>query len=451
MQETGVTNPVLIHDLSSLSESERDLLLRRTEDDLSFFLEKVDPIINAVQHEGDDALARFAREYDKADVSVDSLAATEKDFALAFDALDPEFIEVLEYAADNIKRYHQAQMPQELWMKEIRPGVLVGERTMAIDSVACYSPRGKGCFPSVTLMTAIPAVVAGVARPVILTPPTPDGAVDPATLVAARLAGVDEVYKAGGAQAVAAAAFGTKTIPACRKFEGPGSPWVAAAKQRLAGRIDPGLPAGPSEVIVLADPTANPAIAALDLIIEAEHGSDGSAFLVTWSRELAEQAHATIPTYLSEISEQRRRYAVDVLSSDSGGIVLATSAEEAYTFVNDYAPEHLQILSKSPHDHLAHIRNAAEILLGENLPGCIANYMMGPNCVLPTSGAAHTRSPLGVRDFLKSSSIGHMTRGGYDEMAPLTHRFASYEGFDAHANAVSSLRDAAFESIKSSV
>lgn len=329
-------------------------------------------------------------------------------------------------------------------MKEIRPGVVVGERSTPIDSVACYSPRGKGSFPSVTLMSAIPAVVAGVRRPIILTPPGPDGSIDAATLVAARIAGISRVYKAGGAQAVAAAAFGTRTIPRCHKIEGPGSPWLVAAKRKLAGWIDPGLPAGPSEVIVLADECANARIAALDLIIESEHGADSSAFLVTWSRDIADAVRAAIPGYWKKMSKQRAEYSAAVLSSDSGGIVLTETRTQAYDFINDYAPEHLQILSKTPFEHLHHIRNAAEILLGEYAPGSIANYMMGPNCVLPTSGAAHTHSPLGVHNFLKSSSLGHLTETGYREMAPKTHRFATYEGFDAHANAVSSLRDDAF-------
>lgn len=431
---------VAFHELAGMSAQQRELLLARTEDDLSEFMEKVAPIIEAVRIEGDEAIARFAREFDHADVTADRLAATEENFDAAFKKLDPEFIETLEYAADNIRRFHQDQMPQEMWMKEIRPGVLVGERTRAIDSAALYSPRGKGSFPSVTLMTAIPAVVAGVSMPIILTPPGADGEVDPATLVAARIAGVERVYKAGGAQAVAAAAYGTATIPRCRKLEGPGSPWFVAAKRLLVGKIDSRLPAGPSESIVLADESANPKLAAMDLIIESEHGPDGSAFLVTWSRQVAEQAIAAIPEYWKKMGEQRVEFSSTVLCGNSGGVVLTRTPEEAYAFINDYAPEHLEVISKTPFEHLDYIRNAAEILLGEYAAGSIANYMMGPNCVLPTSGAAHTHSPLGVHDFLKCSSVGHMTRKGYDQMAAHTHRFATYEGFDAHANAVSSLR-----------
>lgn len=441
-----MTRPVAFYQLDKLSDTERSQLLKRAEDDLTDFLDKVDPIIEAVRVEGDEALARFAREFESVPLQADAIAATKADFDRAFDELDPEMISVLEYSADNIRRFHQQQMPdEEQWMTEIRPGVSVGERFTPIDSVACYSPRGKGSFPSVTLMTAIPAVVAGVPEAIVVTPAAADGNVDPATLVAARLAGIEQVYKAGGAQAVAAVAFGTETVPACRKIIGPGSPWFVAGRHRLQHLLDTGLSAGPSEVIVMADETANASLAALDVIIESEHGADSSAFLVTWSEQIAKRAAEKIPGYWGHMSARQVEHSSAVLCGPRGGIILAPDAQSAYDFINDYAPEHLQILSKHPHEHLSHIRNAAEILLGEYAAGSIANYMMGPNCVLPTSGAALTHSPLGVHDFLKSCSIGHVTRSGYEEMAPKTHRFATYEGFDAHANAVSDLRDKAFE------
>ncbi len=432
---------VAIHRLADLSEAQRTVLLQRREDDLEPFIEGVKPLIAAVRDEGDEALARFAKQFDHADISAAEIAATKQEMDKAFDAIDKSVVEVLEYSADNIRRFHETQLPEPMSMIEIQPGVLVGERAMPIDSVACYSPRGKGSFPSVTLMSAIPAVVAGVPQPIILTPAGADGNVDPATLVAARLAGVDQVFKAGAALAVAAAAFGTASIPRCRKIVGPGSPWLSAAKRELAGVIDPGLPAGPSETIVLADPSANGLIAALDVIIESEHGNDSSAFLITWDEQLAREAAAAIPAYWGTMSEKLAGYSSHVMSSDSGGIILAPDARAAYDFINDYAPEHLQILSSEPFEHLSHIRNASEILLGEHAPGSMANYMMGPNCVLPTAGGAHTRSPLGVRDFMRTASIGHVTASGYRDMAPRVQKFASYEGFDAHANAVSRLRD----------
>lgn len=444
---TARTYPdIAIHRLGDLSESERETLLMRAEDDLEPFMEQVKPIIAAVSKDGDKALAHFAQKFDQSSVSADAIAATRAEIDAAFDAVGAEMVDTLGYAADNIRRFHEQQLPTPEWSTEIRPGVRVGERYTPIDSVACYSPRGKGSFPSVTLMTAIPASVAGVPEPIILTPAGQDGSVDPATLVAARLAGVERVFKAGGAQAVAAAAFGTATVPRCRKIVGPGSPWLAAAKRVLANRIDPGLPAGPSETILMADPSANPRVVALDLLIESEHGNDSSSFLVTWSEDLAQAVAAVVPGYWDSMSETLAGYSSFVLSGNSGGIVLAGSKEAAYDFINDYAPEHLQILSKTPYEHLPHIRNASEILLGEHAAGSLANYMMGPNCVLPTSGAAHTHSPLGVHDFMKSASIGHVTQAGYDELAPRVHRFATYEGFDGHANAVSPMRTEAMRS-----
>ena len=431
---------VALHDLTNMSDDERSELLMRVEDDLAPFMEKVAPIINAVREEGDAAIVRFAKEFDGAEFDQSTIAASDQDFEDAYAALDDEFIEVLRYAADNIRRFHEQQVPETQWMMEIRPGAHVGERFTPIDSVACYSPRGKGSFPSVTLMSLIPAVVAGVPEIIALTPPGPDGKIDPATLVAADISGVRKVYKAGGAQAVAAAAYGTETIPRCVKIEGPGSPFLVAAKAMLSNRIDPGMPAGPSEAIVFADGTANAKIAALDTIIESEHGDDSSVFLVTTSREVAEAARAAIPEYWAEMGGERVGYSAAVLNSTSGGIVLCGTEQQAYNFINDYAPEHLQILSKDPHRHPEHIRNASEILMGEDTPGSIANYMMGPNCVLPTSGAAKTRSPLGVMNFMKACSIGELSREAFQEMGPKTHIFATYEGFDAHANAVSELR-----------
>lgn len=436
--------PVALHELDALDDVGRAALLLRAEDDLERFLDGARPLIDAVRRDGDAALARFAREFDGATgLQADAIAVTRHEIDAAFDALEPALIETMEYAADNIRRFHEAQRPPEMWMKEIRPGVLVGERATPIDSVACYSPRGKGSFPVVTLMTAIPATVAGVPDRLVLTPPGTDGCVDPATLVAARLSGVERVCKAGGAQAVAAAAFGTASVPRCHKIVGPGSPWLVAAKRLLAGRIDPGLPAGPSETIVLADASANPHIAALDLCIESEHGPDSGAFLVTWDRAIAEEVCRLVPGYWARMGDTLAGYSATVLSGQRGGVVLAADAQSAYDFINDYAPEHCQVLSTTPYEHLAHIRNASEILLGEHAAGSLANYLMGPNCVLPTSGAAHTHSPLGVLDFMKTCSVGHVTEAGYREMAPHTWRFARYEGFDGHANAVSTLRDQA--------
>jgi histidinol dehydrogenase len=427
-------------ELAKLSAGERAALMRRAESDLSGFEEKVRPIIEAVKNQGDEALARFAREFDKAKVDASAIAATPEDFARAEKTLAADVREAIGFAAESIRKFHEDQMPEEMWLHEIRPGAFAGERTRPIPSVACYIPRGKGSFPSAVLMTTTPARVAGVKDVIVITPPGPDGNIDDATLVAAKLAGVSQVYKAGGAQGIAAVAYGTKTIPRCAKVIGPGSPWVAAAKRLLSHVIDTGSPAGPSEVIVFADDTVDGRLAALDLLIESEHGPDSSAYLVTWSRKVAEDAMAALPCYWKEMGAQRVDFSLTVLSGKAGGIVLAHDAEDALAFVNEYAPEHVEVLSKDPFSYLGRIENAGEILLGEWSPTTLGNFVLGPNHVLPTSGWAKTASPLSVFDFLKRTSVAYVTEQGYPELARHAKVFAKYEGFDGHANAVSGLR-----------
>lgn len=436
-----MTRAIALHDLSQLAAPDRARLLVRSEEDLSTFVERVRPIIAAVRAEGDAALARFAVQFDQAPLRADAIRTPESDFDDAFHTVDPAVIRAIDYAAGNIRRFHEAQVPQEMWLKEMQPGVFAGERWTPIDSVACYVPRGKGSFPSVALMTAIPAVVAKVPRVIVLTPPGADGRCDPATLVAARIAGVAEVYRCGGAQAVAAAAYGTATVPRCVKIVGPGSPYLVAAKKLLADIIDPGLLAGPSESIVFADDTADGRLAALDLLVEAEHGPDSSCFLVTPSRRVAEAAIAAIPGFWAQMSATRVDYSAEVLCGQRGGIVLAPDLEAAYDFINDYAAEHLMIQSDAPFAHLHRIRHAGEILLGNRTSNTLANFVIGPNNVLPTNGAARTMSPLSVHDFGKRSTVAHVTSVGYRDLAGHAHTLASYEGFDGHANAVSATRD----------
>jgi histidinol dehydrogenase len=433
--------PTNFHRLAELTAAQRNTLLTRTETDLSTFTEKVKPIMKAVRDEGDTALARFARQFDKAPVEANAIAATEEDFSRAEKTLEATMHEAMAFAADSISRFHMAQMPEKQWMMEVRPGVFAGDRTTAITSVACYVPRGKGSFPSSVLMTAIPATVAGVKNICIITPPGPDGEIDDATLVAARLAGVRKVYKAGGAQGIAAVTYGTQTIAPVRKIVGPGSPWVAAAKRLVADLVDVGTPAGPSETIVMADATTSGRLAALDLLIETEHGPDSSGYLVTWDETVARDALAAFADFYKHMSPLRVEYAQTVLSSALGGVVLAQNEEDAIAFINAYAPEHLQILSKEPKRYLDRIHHAGEILLGEHAPSTLANFVVGPSHVLPTGGWAQTGSALSVHDFLKRTSIVDVTKQGYAALAPHAKIFADYEGFAAHGNAVSKLRD----------
>jgi histidinol dehydrogenase len=437
----GMTIGISFHRLAELSTAQRAGMLIRAESDLGPFIEKVRPIVEAVRSEGDAALARFARQFDKAPVDDDKIAATPADFALAQKVLGGDIRAAIAFAAGNIRVFHERQMAQPQWLEEIRPGVFAGEKTTPIPSVACYIPRGKGSFPSSVLMTCIPAAVAGVADICIITPPGPDGSIDAATLVAAAQSGVTKVYKAGGAQGIAAVAFGTLTIARYAKVVGPGSPWVGAAKRLVADRIDTGTPAGPSESIVFADATTNGRLAALDLLIEAEHGADSSAFLVTTSEDVAKAAEAAIPDYWKTMGPQRVEFTQAVFGSARGGILLARDTAEAMDFINDYAPEHLQILSKDPKAYLNLVKHAGEVLLGEHTPSTLANFVIGPSHVLPTGGWARTHSALSVHDFLKRTSLAQVMPAAYPELAKHARAFATYEGFDAHANAVSPLRD----------
>lgn len=432
---------VSFHDYARLGPEARAALIRRSETDLSGFIAKAAPIVEAVRVEGDGALYRFARELDRAEVKPGCLKASAAEFDAAFEAVEPEVIEAIGFGIDNIRRFHEEQKPEAMWLKEIRPGAFAGDRITPIRSVALYVPRGKGAFPSVTMMTAVPAVVAGVPEIAILTPPTPDGSVDAATLVAARLAGVETVYKVGGAQAVAAAAFGTETVKPALKIVGPGSPWVVAAKRLLSGTIDPGLPAGPSEAIIFADDSVHGGLAALDVLIEAEHGPDSSAYLVTHSSRVVEEALEALPEHWSRMSEQRVAFSKAVLTGPYGGIILTESAEQSIDFINAYAPEHLEILSTDPYAYLGRITEAAEILMGPYTPVSVANFGLGPNAVLPTSRWARSWGPLSVYDFVKRASVGYVTRSGYPDMAETARRLARYEGFSSHEQAVTSVRD----------
>ena len=429
-----------VYKYTTLKSVDIENLCKRAESDLSEYNKVVDGIIENVRENKDYALKEYSLLLDKVELGLETFKVSDEEFSKAFNIIETDFKETLKFCSENVKRFHEKQMPKKEWMVEMHPGVYAGEKTEPIETVAFYVPRGKGSFPSVAMMTSIPAVVAGVKKPIIFTPPEIDGSIDSATLVVASFAGVENVYKIGGAQAVAAAAYGTESIPKCMKIVGPGSPWVAAAKNKLSNIIDTGTPAGPSEAIVLADKTANGKLACLDLLIEAEHGPDSSAYLITNSEDVANEAISFMPHCLEKMSEERIRYASKVLCGPRGGIIVVDYFDQAIDFINLYAPEHLQIHSSEPDKYLSKIKNAGEIMLGEYAPMSIANFALGPNNVIPTNSWSRTKSPLGVHDFLKSTSIGKINKVGYEKLAPHAKKFSKYEGFDAHANAVSSLR-----------
>lgn len=421
--------------LAQMNQSEIAALLRRSEIDIFAFQATVQPIIEAVRMHGDQALVEHTARLDGATLALDSIKVTEQEFITAEKALSDDVKAVIVRSAANIKKFHEAQLPQEMWFHEIEPGMIAGEKSTPIPSVGLYVPRGKGSFPSVMLMLCIPAVVAKVPNIQVCTPPTPAGNADDASLFAAKVCGVNNVYKMGGAQAIAAFTFGTETVPPVRKILGPGNSYVSAAKRLLFGQVDVGTPAGPSESIILCDAATDPYLAALDLLIEAEHGSDSCALLVTSSTELAAQVEKLLPELINELPLERQNFCQKVLAG-YGGIVIAPDDEAAINFVNDFAPEHLEVLVAEPFTALQKLTNAGEILLGKYAPITIGNFSLGVNAILPTGGFAKTFSCVTVHDFLKRSSIGYLTKEGYASIAGTAQRFAEYEGFAAHAAAI---------------
>ena len=419
-------------ELALLSPDERRMLMRRAETDIRSLLPMVQEVVDRVRTGGDEALASYARRWDCADFDASLLRASHEDFDAARQSVSDEVVAAIESAHDNVRRFHRKQMPDELWFSELQPGVMAGEKVTPIASVGLYVPRGKGAFPSVMLMLATPARVAGVPRVVVVTPPAPDGRADPGTLVAAQICGIDEVYVVGGSQAIAALAFGTETVPRVDKVVGPGNQYVSAAKRLLYGEVDVGLPAGPSEAVILCDEGADPRLAALDLLVEAEHGPDSAALLVTHSRKVADGVREILPGLIDELPAWRRGFVENVLSG-YGGILLTQSLDDSIDFVNDYAPEHLELLTDEPFVTLNRIQNAGEILLGPLTPIPLANYCLGLNAILPTGGFARSFSSVSVHDFLKRSGVGYLSREGYERLQQAAITLADYEDFPAHA------------------
>ena len=426
------------YELSTLDAAQRSRLLRRAELQIDELVEYVRPIISAIRERGDEALLEFTARFDRIQLTTEQLRVSRAEIDEAHQLLDPQLRVALEQAIHNVRTFHEQQMPHEQWFTRVSPGVMVGEKITPITSVGLYVPRGKGAFPSVMYMLATPASIAGVPRIVVCTPPGPEGKVDPASLVAADLCGVHEIYRAGGAQAIAALACGTQSIGRVHKITGPGSGYIAAAKRILHGTVDVGLPAGPSESILLADETANPELVARDLLIEAEHGPDSSSLLVTDSRSLAETVMGLLPDKMAALPEWRQNFCRTVWEAPegTGGIVLTANMHEAITFVNEYAPEHLEVQVREPFALLPELKNAGEILLGAYTPFCTGNYCVGTNAVLPTGGFAHTFSCTSVYDFLKRTGVAYLTQDGYNSVSETTRRLAEFEGFPAHANAV---------------
>ena len=390
----------------------------------------VDAVIANVRQNGDAALLEYTEKFDG--VTLEGLQVSDEEIACAILQTSPELVDTIRTAAANIEAFHRAQVRQDLVLTD-RPGIVLGQRYTPIEKVGICVPRSPVAFPSTILMNVIPAKIAGVKDIVLVTPPEKDGSVSPAALVAAAVAGVDRIFKVGGAQAVAALAYGTETVPAVDKIVGPGGIFVATAKRKVFGKVGIDMIAGPSEILVLADGSCNPKWVAADLLSQAEHDVLASAVLVTDSEELAQAVQVEVERQLSLLPrEPIARKSIE----GSSKILLCDSLEEAIDTANRIAPEHLEICTDDPFAILSRIKNAGSIFLGKNAPEALGDYFAGPNHTLPTSGTARFSSPLGVDDFVKKSQFIYYTRDALEQVAQPIAAFAREEGLEGHARSV---------------
>ena len=407
-------------------------MLKRDPNNYESYTETVQSIVDQVKAKGDEALFAFTKEFDKAEVSAETVRVGEEEIEEAYRQVKPELLEVMKRSLENIRSYHEKQK-RNSWFDARPDGTILGQKVTPLASAGVYVPGGKAAYPSSVLMNIIPAQVAGVERIVMVTPPGKDGRVNPVTLTAAHLAGATEVYRVGGAQAVAALAFGTQSIPRVDKIVGPGNIFVALAKKAVYGHVSIDSIAGPSEILVIADGGANPRYVAADLLSQAEHDELASAILVTDSRELAQAVSAEVDGFLKVLS---RREIIEKSVENYGYILVVDSMEQAVEAANAIAPEHLEIVTANPFALMTKIRNAGAIFLGEYSSEPLGDYYAGPNHILPTNGTARFFSPLSVDDFVKKSSIIYYSREALAAAHGDIEAFAEAEGLTAHANSI---------------
>ena len=417
------------------AETKKDLLknlLKRIPSNFGNYAETVQGIVDDVRDNGDAALFSYTKKFDKADITAENVKVTQEEIDYAYTQVSPELLDVIRKAKKNIWEYHEKQK-QYSWFDSKPNGTLLGQKVTALASVGVYVPGGKAVYPSSVLMNVMPAKVAGVEKIVMTTPCNAEGEVYATTLVAAKEAGVDEIYKAGGAQAIAALAYGTESVPKVDKIVGPGNIFVALAKRAVYGHVSIDSIAGPSEVMVLADETANSRYVAADLLSQAEHDEMASAILVTTSEELAEKVSVQVDKFIDELSRKEiMRKSID----NYGYILLADNMSDAIDAVNDIASEHLEIVTANPFDVMTRVKNAGAIFIGEYSSEPLGDYFAGPNHVLPTNGTAKFFSPLSVDDFIKKSSIIYYSREALEAVHTDIEAFAKAEQLTAHANSI---------------
>ena len=407
-------------------------LLKRSPNHYGEFIDRVNDIINRVRGEKDAAIFDYTKRFDGAEIDASNIRVTKEEIEEAYTKVDPELIDVIRKALVNIREYHEKQR-QYSWFDSKPNGTMLGQKVTPLASTGVYVPGGKAVYPSSVLMNVIPAKVAGVGKIVMVTPPGKDGKVNPNTLVAANEAGADEIYKVGGAQAIAALAFGTESIPKVDKIVGPGNIYVALAKKAVYGYVSIDSIAGPSEILVLADETANPRYVAADLLSQAEHDELASAILVTTSKELAEAVSVEVDQFIAELT---RKEIMTKSIENYGYILVADSMQDAIDAANEIASEHLEIMTKNPFEVMTKIQNAGAIFIGEYSSEPLGDYFAGPNHILPTNGTAKFFGPLSVDDFVKKSSIIYYSREALEPIHKDIIKFATSEQLTAHANSI---------------
>ena len=407
-------------------------LLKRSPNSYGEFEGRVNEIIENVRANRDAAIFDYTKRFDGADINAENILVTEDEIKEAYEKVDEKLLTVIRKALVNIRKYHEKQR-QYSWFDSEESGIILGQKVTALEKVGVYVPGGKAVYPSSVLMNIVPAKVAGVKTIVMTTPPEKDGKVNPATLVAAKEAGVDAIYKVGGAQAIAALAFGTESVPKVDKIVGPGNIYVALAKKAVLGFVSIDYNEGPSEIMVLADETANPRFVAADLLSQAEHDEMASAILVTTSRDLEEQVSKEVEGFVAQLS---RKEIIQKSLDNYGYILVAESMDEAIATVNEIASEHLELVTKNPFETMTKIRNAGAIFVGEYSSEPLGDYFAGPNHVLPTNGTAKFFSPLSVDDFIKKSSIISYSREALEPIYKDIVQFAECEQLTAHANSI---------------
>lgn len=407
-------------------------LLKRSPDSYGEYEERVAAILKQVKEKGDEALFAYTEQFDHAHLTKETVRVTEEEIAEAYEQTDEKLIGVIRKALENIRSYHEKQKRYS-WFDSKPDGTLLGQKVTPLKRVGVYVPGGKAVYPSSVLMNVIPARIAGVDEIIMVTPPGQGGKVSPHTLVAAKEAGVDAIYKVGGAQAIAALAYGTESIPKTDKIVGPGNIYVALAKKAVYGYVSIDSVAGPSEILVIADETANPRYVAADLLSQAEHDELASAILVTTSAELAQKVSDEVDGFLKELS---RAEIIQKSLDNYGYILVAQTMDEAIETANEIASEHLEILTQNPFDVMTKIRNAGAIFLGEYASEPLGDYFAGPNHILPTNGTAKFFSPLSVDDFIKKSSIISYSKDALKKIHEDIEYFAQAEQLTAHANSI---------------